>query len=611
MAVVKAVNIFSKLFAILLIILLIFAGLLIFALGITNYDSSRMIMDHLSFDGSMKLYTEDLYHSYRILFMIVGAGISLTGVLGLVFSNSASQFMGRLMVKVKLHWKQFWGDAHQLWFDMTHPGYARWEWLILMGLILLAIIGRWRLVKRPMMHDESYTFIAFAQQPFMKMISDYSLPNNHVLNSILIHILYAAFGNISPAIVRSPALLAGVSCVPLVYVWARKQYGVLTAIVASALVGYFPWLKFQSTNGRGYMLMAMFTLLMLIFAKRVIEKKDLASWSLLIFFTVLNFYNLPIALYPFGIIGLWLLGSALSGNITADYRGFWHFFRYLSVYVVSSGFLTLLLYSPILLIGSGWDSLFNNPFVRPLDWDVFLPTLLSRLDETLKEWQVGVPLWFSILMGAGIILSVIFHKRSNLEKPALQFYTVIALLLIFVVQRPNPWARIWAFIVPMLLVWAAAGWHLFTESIVREEKFKRYANKLLMAALLIVTIALNLVHITKNLQYYHGELGQEETVTLALKEILNSDDIVLTSVGFGPAFWYYFDLHGMPMDAIVHSDQKKGWQRAFLIMDDREYQNPLEMYNGTQITVAECPLDSLQEIYEYGHYQVYSCSRKN
>ncbi len=590
---------------------MLFAGLLVFALGIMNYDSSRLVMNLFSLDGSMKSYTKDLYHAYRFPFLLLGGGLSLLCGLALAFFNKTKRLMGRILSNAERIWKQFWGDARQLWFDMTHPGFAVWEWLILVGLILLAFVGRWVWVQRPMMHDESYTFIAFAQQPFMKIISDYSLPNNHVVNSILIHILYIIFGNISPAIVRLPSLLAGVLCVPLAYIWARKQNGVLTAIVAAALVGYFPWLKLQSTNGRGYMLMAMFTMLMLILAKRVLEKKDLASWSLLILSTVLNFYTLPIALYPFGIIGLWLLGSAQGGNIAADYRGFWHFFRYLSVYVVFSGLLTLLLYSPIFLIGSGWDSLFNNPFVMSLDWNVFLQTLASRLGETLKEWQMGVPLWFSILIVMGIILSVFFHKQSNLEKPSLQFYTIIAIMLILVILRPNPWARTWAFIVPMLLVWAAAGWHLLVESVFRNKKFKGIAQKLMMSSLLIVTITLSIIHISKNLQYFKGEIGQEETVTLALKAILNSNDVVLTSVNFGPSFWYYFDLYGMPMNTIVHSDFEKGWQQAYLIVDDRENQNPLELLRGTPITESECPLEMLQEIYEYGHYQMYSCSGNN
>ena len=590
---------------------MIIAGLLIFALGVTDYDSSRMIMNHFSLDGSMKSYTADLYHAYRFPFMLLGVVISVAGILGLVFFNSTSHWMGNRLAKSQRTWKHLWSDARQLWFDVTHPGFAGWEWLILIVLVLLAFVGRWIWVERPMLHDESYTFIAFAQQPLGNVISDYHLPNNHVLNSILIHIFYSIFGNISPLIVRLPALLAGVLCVPLVYVWARKQYGIYPAIISAALVAYFPWMISLSTNGRGYMLVAMFTVLMLILANRVREKKDWASWALFVFATVLNFYTVPIALYPFGIISLWLLVSAIRGDIAATYGGFWHFFRYMVVYGVFSAALTLLLYSPIFLFGTGWNSFFKNPFVAPLDWSDFLQTMAARLGETLKEWQLGVPIWFLIFLAAGIVLSVVFHRQSKSGKTSLQICTVIALIVIFAVQRPNPWARIWVFIMPMLLVWAAAGWSLFTERVIRNEKYTRIVQKLMLSGLLIVIIVLSIINISKNLQYYKGEKGQEETVTLALKSVLKADDVVLTSASFGPAFWYYFDLHKMPMNTIINQDFEKGWQHAYFILDDRDNQNPLDLTSGTPLTDAECPLDNLQQIDENGHYRIYRCTRNN
>ena len=162
--------------------------------------------------------------------------------------------------------------------------------------------------------------------------------------------------------------------------------------------------------------MAMFTLLMLILAERVRVKKDWFAWVLLIFATVLNFYTLPIALYPFGIIGLWLFLSALWGDIAPEYGGFWRFFRYLVVYGLVSGILVFLLYSPIFLFGSGWDSFFNNPFVESLSWQGFLQTLPIRLGETIHDWQLDIPMWFSIVLGVGVLLSVIFHKQGKSGK---------------------------------------------------------------------------------------------------------------------------------------------------------------------------------------------------
>ncbi len=593
----------------LLLILVVLSGILIVYLGLTDYTNSQKILNFFSSDGLMESFTISRYQTFRTPLILSGGLIFILGCFGLIFFNHTNRLSQRIIFRIKYYKNCLWFDLKQLWFDLRNPRFAFWEWTILVGLILLGFFGRWIWVERPMMHDESYTFIAFSQRPFIKIISDYHLPNNHVFNSILIHILYSIFGNISPLIVRLPSLIAGVLCVLLVYIWQRKQSGISTAILAATFVSYFPWLKLQSTNGRGYMLMAMFTLLMLIFTHRIQIKKDLAAWVLLTIVTVLNFYTLPIALYPFGIISFWLFLLAINGDVSKEYGGFINFFRYLVAYGLISVFLTFLLYSPIFLIGSGWYSFFNNPFVEPLNWYSFTQTLPVRFAETLQEWQMGIPNWYWVLLWLGIILSIINSRKVNFGKVSLQLSTFIVLSLIFIIQRPNPWARIWTFLLPILLAWAAAGWYFFISGIFRKGNYQQIFQKLFLSTLLIITLVLSITHITSNLQYYNGELGQEETVTLELKPLINQDDVVLTPVGFGPSFWYYFDLHDMPINTIVNPDLEKDWKRIFIISDDREHLNPIETFTGNQIIMAVCPIHLFNKVYEYGHYVVFVCSK--
>ena len=593
-----------------LLLLMMLSGILIVCLGIADYPHSQKILNFTSPDGSLEFFTLSRYQIFRIPLILSGGLFLILGCFGLAFFNQTKRLTQRTIYLIKFYLKRLWCDLKHLWFDVKNPGFNLWEWIILVALILLAFVGRWIWIERPMMHDESYTFIAFSQQPIIQIISDYHLPNNHVFNSILIHVLYSIFGNISPLIVRLPSLIAGVLCVLLVYIWQRKQSGISTAIVAATFVSYFPWLKLQSTNGRGYMLMAMFTLLMLILAHRIQIKKDLAAWVILTIVTVLNFYTLPITLYPFGIILFWLLLLAINGDVTKEYGGFFNFFRYLVAYGLMSVFLTFLIYSPIFLIGSGWNSFFNNPFVESLNWYSFTQTLPVRFAETLQEWQMGVPSWYWALLWLGLILSIIYSRKVNSGKISLQLSTFIVLSLIFIVQRPNPWARIWTFLLPILLAWAAAGWYFFISGVFRKGNYQKISQKLVLSTLLIITLVLSITHITSNLQYYNGELGQEETVTLELKRFINQDDVVLTPVGFGPSFWYYFDLHDMPINTIVNPDLEKDWKRIFIIIDDREHLNTIETFNGNQIVMEACPINLFIKIYEYGHYQVVVSSRE-
>ena len=589
------------------LLLTFFLGLFVLTLGSAKYPTSRAILDRFSRDRSMESFTQVRYQALRLPLVVVGGIISSLGGLGLVFFSKTKQLLCRVQAKAQHYWQQMCGNFKDFWSDMLRPGFAWWEWVILVVLVLLAFAGSWVWVEKPMQHDESYTFIAFAQRSLVNIISDYHLPNNHVLNSILIHLLYKAFGNPSPVIVRLPSLLAGVICVPLAFIWARKQYGAFAALVAAGFVGYLPWLKLQSTNGRGYMLMAMFTLLMLILAERVRVKKDWFAWVLLIFATVLNFYTLPIALYPFGIIGLWLFLSALWGDIAPEYGGFWRFFRYLVVYGLVSGILVFLLYSPIFLFGSGWDSFFNNPFVESLSWQGFLQTLPIRLGETIHDWQLDIPMWFSIVLGVGVLLSVIFHKQGKSGKIPMQLCVLLALTLIFIVQRPNPWTRVWTYLLPMVLTWAVAGWFLAVRGLVQKDEKRTLPNRILFTVLMLVLLGLSVQHVARNMQYLHGEKGQEEMIALELQPLITADDIVLTSSGFEPAFWYYFDRVGIPQNTIVNPDLESDWQNLYLIVDDRYEETPADLWVGDLSDLDGCGPDTLQTVFSYGHYQVYVC----
>ena len=557
----------------------------------------------------MDSFTLERYQVMHWPLLLAGGGIALVNGLGILFFRKTAHLFSRIGSKIWQFWKYFCDDARTFGSDFRHPNFTRWEWLILALLILLAFAGSWVWVEKPMQHDESYTFIAFARRPLIHIISDYHLPNNHVFNSILIHILYTIFGNSSPVIVRLPSLLAGVACVPLAYVWVRKQYGAFPAIIAAGFVAYLPWIKLQSTNGRGYMLMAMFTLVMLILAERVRGRKDRFAWVLLILATVLNFYTLPIALYPLGIVALWLFISAMRGNIARAYGGFWRFLRYLIVYGVLSGILVFILYSPIFLIGSGWDSFFHNPFVESLGWQAFIQTLPIRLGETLHDWQLDLPVWFAILLGVGIFLSVVFHRSSKAGKTSLQLCALVALTVIFVVQQPNPWTRIWTFILPVLLTWSAVGWFLAVHGLIRNEKKRDLPLKILLGVLLVIVVGLSGQHISQNLQYFRGEKGQEETVALDLRALVESDDVVLTSGGFGPAFWYYFDRYQMPLETIVNPDLESDWQNLYLVVDDRYESTSEEMMLGEGIEPDQCRSGSPEPLFSYGHYRVLVCRR--
>ena len=113
-----------------------------------------------------------------------------------------------------------------------------------------------------MSHDEAYTVVAFAVRPWAAVVGDYSLPNNYVFHTILVHLSLRMFG-MQPWAVRLPVLLAGVLMLPAAYGLARRLFSRPAALMSTAVLAVLPRLVLLSTNARGYALVALFTLVML------------------------------------------------------------------------------------------------------------------------------------------------------------------------------------------------------------------------------------------------------------------------------------------------------------------------------------------------------------
>jgi hypothetical protein len=79
---------------------------------------------------------------------------------------------------------------------------------LLGGITLIGLVLRVLVINRPIAYDEAYTFINFASRPFKHILADYSAPNNHILHTILVGIVYRLFGE-EPWVPRLPAFIAG------------------------------------------------------------------------------------------------------------------------------------------------------------------------------------------------------------------------------------------------------------------------------------------------------------------------------------------------------------------------------------------------------------------
>ena len=312
-----------------------------------------------------------------------------------------------------------------------------------------AVVVRLEFLFQPMRYDESVTYVHYASRPWYITLTNYTAPNNHVLHSLLVHLSTSVFGG-EPWAIRLPAFVAGVLLVPATYVAARLFYGRAAALVAGALVASSSVLVEFSTNARGYTLVAFVFVLMLALATRLRTSWNAAEWLALAILAGLGFWTVPIMLYGFGAIVVWLGASILSaGERTL-------FARRLIPSTLVAGVLSLLLYAPI-IASSGIGPLVSNEFVGSRSWSYFTANLPDSLVSVVKGWHRDIPLPLAALVGAMFVAALVLHSRLSRFglPPALATLAWIGPVL--VAQRVVPYERVWLFLLPLYLMTAAAG----------------------------------------------------------------------------------------------------------------------------------------------------------
>ena len=102
---------------------------------------------------------------------------------------------------------------------MAHPALSHIGLPLIVGSLL-----RLADLTRDLGHDEVYTKQVFASVSYEKITPSYSVPNNHILHTLLVRLAVQVFG-LAEWSLRLPALLAGLAVLPLVYTIGRCTLG--------------------------------------------------------------------------------------------------------------------------------------------------------------------------------------------------------------------------------------------------------------------------------------------------------------------------------------------------------------------------------------------------
>lgn len=480
------------------------------------------------------------------------------GLISMINPKLASRFS----TQIDRHITLFKDESLQLWKELSNFAPPLRDILILIFIVLAGVFARVVLLNAPMQYDESVTFMDFARISWRAALTDYSLPNNHIFHTLLVRLSYVLLGD-SPWVIRLPSFIAGLSLIPLVYLAGNFFYNTHTGLLAAALAAWWPQMVFYAANARGYALLGLFSVSILILAGAAIKYRLPYAWVWIAVISALGLFTVPIMAYPIGIVYLWAFFSYLQEkpiNLQTFHNLMW---------MVAGGvltiFITSLLYLPALYV-SGLTSLFGNPFVRRLSWVEYIERLPSFLGDIWMRFTEATWLLSIIFLIAGIVFALLTTNRGDATRTSQIRMFFLFFMIVMPIQRPEMLSKLFFFSLPWFSVWVSAGWVTAFQKF-----FSPKMTRILVAACLICLSVAAVHRSMPNIPYLSGAAGEHEQIVQWLKSEMGSDDIVLVDFPLNSQIHYYALRAGLP-PRIFPESPAADFGRAFILVNPNERQ---------------------------------------
>jgi hypothetical protein len=273
--------------------------------------------------------------------------------------------------------------------------------------------------------------------------------------------------------------------------------------------------------------------------------------------------------------------------------------------------LTLVLYSPVILFGSGFSSIIGNEIVKALSWSTFLENLDPRLLKAWNKWMIGIgPIVEYIFLG-GFLISVLFYRKVSQQKLRLplQVFLALAVAVLLVLQRVSPLPRIWIYLEAFYLMFAAAGLVWLLDLPLRKIAGHTLTGRILSLAIPLVFVAASanmLIARAQNPVYRDLDLLPESYAADYIAGHLRPQDTIVATGPVDIQTAYYLSLHGISFDRFYKRDHPVKIQNALVMLrDNSKYKTPESVVGFFKLDGA-LDLSAAELVFEYASVQIYS-----
>lgn len=414
-------------------------------------------------------------------------------------------------------------------------------WLAALTLVGVGI--RLWFLDQPMRYDEAHTYLAFVFPRTMRLFF-YGVPNNHVAHTLLVWASTALLGA-APWAIRLPAFLAGVLIVPGSFMCARlvlRSGGLLAAGLAAAS----SYLVLFSTNARGYSILALVTLALVVLTPYVVRTRSLFGGLLWALLAAVGLYTIPVMLFPMAMLLLWALALAyLDGGWPNLWRIGWWAAGLVAVCAVT----TLALYAPVLVM-TGGEAVFANQYVTSRPMGEVLAMLPNTILTTWGRFSRDVPAPVTAILGGSMGVGLVALWKRNRAAFWLYPAAVVGCLGLVLGRRVIPFDRTWIFLLPIGFGLIDAAW---TALLSLPPGRGRPRLRLHLAGALGLLFALGIGYrlaSTNSVIHYPetGAIEDAEAIAEYLQPRLEPGDYVLARNPANMPLRYYLLRRGVPLE---------------------------------------------------------------
>jgi len=429
----------------------------------------KSYVDGLSPDGEVERFDAVRYAAAQWKGKLVSVGFVL-GAIGLFFSSRKKKRSQPGVQGILADWRKTWNKL----FKRSSKAH-----LYTVGLIILVgVILRAMMLSLPIMYDEAFTYTYFACKPLQVIVSDYSYPNNHIFHTLLVKLSTSLFG-VGLIQLRLPAFIAGVLCLPAVYIFTRAMFNRYIALTALALAAAVGGLVEFSAIARGYSITWLCMLIGLMLARHLIKTNNSATSILLGMICALGMWTVPtmiyVTLFIYVSILLLLLGKYES---TLQER-----LQKLILSFVVFLFTTALFYSPVVIMNTV-DQLFYHPTMGENTWDGLTRSAQDRFTDMIYYWSYSSN---QVISGLGII-GLIFAGFISSKFRVILFSALLGTIPLVLVQGVIGPPRIWNFVLFVYCIGVAIALFYFMKFV--DDKLIKIAKRKRTIAISLLALGL-------------------------------------------------------------------------------------------------------------------------